>query len=281
MPVARVPLLRRTLACLALALCGAHALALDRTLSLAQLHHTAWSVRDGAPAQVESLAQTDDGLLWMGSATGLFRFDGVQFERFQAPAGQEGPTGSVSTLLAPPGGGLWIGYRFGGIGWWDGNQLRHWGRAEGLPSGTVTAIERDARHRIWVGTTTGLAVFDGQRWSTPAEVRGYPAGPTYALHADRAGTLWAVAEDGTWRLARGGARFERSSRSISYAWLAERSDGSVWESNGTQGVWPLPASDVERTESIRSRVARLVSAGTSTERSMSVITQSRFQGCGI
>ena len=243
MPVARVPLLRRTLACLALALCGAQALALDRTLSLAQLHHTAWSVRDGAPAQVESLAQTDDGLLWMGSATGLFRFDGVQFERFQAPAGQEGPTGSVSMLLAPPGGGLWIGYRFGGIGWWDGSQLRHWGRAEGLPSGTVTAIERDARHRIWVGTTTGLAVFDGQNWSTPTEARGYPAGPTYALHADRAGTLWAVAEDGTWRLPRDGVRFERSSRSISYAWLAERSDGSVWESNGTQGVWPLPAAE--------------------------------------
>src|SRR6476620_11664230 len=37
--------------------------------------------------------------------------------------------------------------------------------------------------------------------------------------------------------------------------------------------WPLPASDVERTESIRSRVAMLVSAGTRTERSMSVITQ--------
>ena len=244
MPVSRVPsLLRRPVAWLALALCCGHALALDRSLTLAQIHHTAWSTRAGAPAQVESLAQTDDGLLWLGSATGLFRFDGAQFERFQPPHGQEGPTGSVSTLLAPPGDGLWIGYRFGGVGWWNHGELRHFGRADGLPSGTVTAIERDAQGRVWIGTTTGLARFDGSHWATPPEAVGYPAGPTYALHADRAGTLWAAAEDGTWRLPRGGARFERSSRSISYAWLAERADGSVWESNGTQGVWPLPADD--------------------------------------
>ena len=244
MIVLRAPLpFRRCIACLALAACGLPALALDRSLTLAQLHHTAWSTRDGAPAQVESIAQTDDGLLWLGSATGLFRFDGVQFERFQPPPGQEGATGSVSTLLAPHDGGLWIGYRFGGIGWWNRGELRHFGRADGLPSGTVTAIERDAGGRVWVGTTTGLAVFDGQRWATPPQASTYPAGPTYALHEDRAGTLWAVAESGTWRLPRGGAHFERSTRSISYAWLAERADGSVWESNGTQGVWPLPSAD--------------------------------------
>jgi signal transduction histidine kinase/ligand-binding sensor domain-containing protein len=244
MPVARAPfLLRHPFAWLALSLCCGAAHALDRSLTLAQLHHTAWSTRDGAPAQVESLAQTDDGLLWLGSATGLFRFDGAQFDRFQPPRGQEGPTGSVSTLLASPGGGLWIGYRFGGVGWWDHGALRHYGRADGLPSGTVTAIERDAGGHVWVGTTTGLARLDGKRWSTPPEAASYPTGATYALHADRAGTLWAVAEDGTWRLPRGGVRFERSSRSISYAWLAERADASVWESNGTQGVWPLPAVD--------------------------------------
>jgi len=219
------------------------ALAIDRSLTLAQLHHVAWLTRDGAPAQVESLAQTDDGMLWLGSATGLFRFDGMRFERFQPPPGQEGPTGSVSTLFAPPHGGLWIGYRFGGLGWWSNGELHHYGRADGLPAGTVMAIERDAVGRTWVGTTTGLAVFDGQRWSIPQEVRGYPVGPTYALHGDRTGALWAVADDGTWRLPRGGSRFERSARSISYAWLAERADGRVWESNGTQGVWPLSPRD--------------------------------------
>ena len=224
-------------------LAGTTAQAMDRSLTLSQLHHTAWLTRDGAPAQVESLAQTDDGTLWLGSPTGLFRFDGLQFQRFQPPAGESGPTSSVSMLFAQPGNGLWVGYRFGGIGWWNQGRLRHFGRAEGLPSGTVTSVTIDPEGRPWVGTTTGLARFDGRRWSTPPEAADYPAGATYALHTDHAGAVWAVAEDGTWRLAAGGARFVRSTRSISFAWLAERADGRMWESNGTQGVWALPDVD--------------------------------------
>ena len=237
------PLFAPLLVIWALILVQTSAHALDRSLSLEQLHHTAWLTRDGAPAQVESLAQTEDGTLWLGSPTGLFRFDGLQFERFQPPPGQSGTTGSVSTLFAQPGSGLWIGYRFGGVGWWNRGKLRHFGRGDGLPPGTVTAVAADAQGRIWAGTTVGIVRFDGKRWSTPPEAYGYPAGPTYALHTDSAGALWAAAEGGTWRLASGAARFQRSTRSISFAWLAERKDGRVWESNGTQGLWPLPTTD--------------------------------------
>src|SRR6202021_3199285 len=41
-----------------------------------------WTVQDGAPEDTNSLAQTTDGFLWLGSSTGLFRFDGTRFERF-------------------------------------------------------------------------------------------------------------------------------------------------------------------------------------------------------
>jgi ligand-binding sensor domain-containing protein len=174
-------------------------LALDRSLSLEQLHHTAWSTRDGAPAEVESLAQTDDGTLWLGSPTGLFQFDGLQFERFQPPSGQGGSTGSVSMLLAQPGNGLWIGYRFGGIGWWNHGQLRHFGRADGLPSGTVTAVTIDTQGRPWVGTTTGTPASTacaGAHWPRPWAIP--PAPPMRC-------TSTAPAPSGPWpRTARGG-----------------------------------------------------------------------------
>ena len=217
--------------------------ALDRDLTLAQLDHRAWSTRDGAPAEVGAFAQTDDGLLWLGSPTGLVRFDGLQFEPFRPPEGQAGPTGSVSALFVPPGGsGLWIGYRFGGVGWWHAGRLQHFGPEDGLPSGTVLAFAASHDGTIWAGTTTGLANFDGRRWNQTSAT-GYPPGATYALHVDRFDTLWVVAEEGTWRLTHGSARFERSSRSRSAGSLAERIDGRVWVANGTQGVWALPDSD--------------------------------------
>ena len=231
--------------CLVLVLIGRIAVghALDRGTALAQLDHRAWSTREGAPAEVDGFAQTDDGLLWLASPTGLVRFDGLQFEPFRPPEGQSGLTGSVSTIFAAPGGaGLWIGYRFGGVGLWRAGRLQHFGPDEGLPAGTVLAFAAARDGAIWAGTTTGLARFDGARWICAAAA-GYPAGSTFALLVDQHNTLWGVAEDGTWRLPHGASRFERSSRSRSEGWLALRSDGRVWVANGTQGIWALPDSD--------------------------------------
>ena len=53
---------------------------IDRDRALDQLYHTGWTYIEGAPGQVHALAQTTDGYLWLGTATGLFRFDGIQFE---------------------------------------------------------------------------------------------------------------------------------------------------------------------------------------------------------
>jgi signal transduction histidine kinase/ligand-binding sensor domain-containing protein len=232
-------------ACIVLVLiaCASASHALDRDIALSQLDHRAWSTREGAPAEVGGFAQTEDGLLWLASPTGLVRFDGLQFEPFRPPEGQAGLTGSVSTIFAAPGSsGLWIGYRFGGVGWWHGGHLQHFGSEAGLPVGTVLAFAASRDGGIWAGTTTGLARFDGGHWVSAAAT-GYPAGATYALLVDPLDTLWAVAEDGTWRLPNGAGRFERSSRSRSAGWLARGSDGHVWVANGTQGVWALPDSD--------------------------------------
>ncbi|MCF5992443.1 hypothetical protein L2230_23360 [Xanthomonas perforans] len=80
--------------------------ALDRERNLAQLHHTAWTARDGAPSQVRALAQTSDGYLWIGGATGLFRFDGVTFERYDSIGGSQLPSPNVTALLATREGDL-------------------------------------------------------------------------------------------------------------------------------------------------------------------------------
>jgi hypothetical protein len=46
---------------------------------LAHLRHTAWTFKDGAPAEVYSLAQTPDGFLWLGTASGFFHLAGIRF----------------------------------------------------------------------------------------------------------------------------------------------------------------------------------------------------------
>jgi len=58
---------------------------IDRDQKLADLYHTAWTFKDGAPAEIHALAQTTHGFLWLGAAAGWFRFDGIRFEPYEPP----------------------------------------------------------------------------------------------------------------------------------------------------------------------------------------------------
>ena len=61
-------------------LCGP-AMSADPQRALQELNYRAWTVPEGAPPNVTSMVQTDDGTLWLGSIAGLFRFDGRSEER--------------------------------------------------------------------------------------------------------------------------------------------------------------------------------------------------------
>jgi hypothetical protein len=60
-----------------------------------QVVHDSWAFKDGGPADVTCLAQTNDGFLWLGSPAGLFRFDGTRFESFRSLFGDR----LLSTVL--------------------------------------------------------------------------------------------------------------------------------------------------------------------------------------
>jgi ligand-binding sensor domain-containing protein len=86
---------------LALAYCSCSA-AFGNDRTIAQFAHTAWGPKDGAPSVVKALAQSADGYLWVGSSDGLYRFDGVNFERYQPQSGGPFPAKDVTSLLAFP-----------------------------------------------------------------------------------------------------------------------------------------------------------------------------------
>jgi hypothetical protein len=62
--------------------------------------HESWTFKEGAPENVLALAQTNDGFVWLGSETGLFRFDGTRFEAFKSPFGDELLSTRISSLFA-------------------------------------------------------------------------------------------------------------------------------------------------------------------------------------
>jgi ligand-binding sensor domain-containing protein len=85
-------------------------LALNPALDLSQYAHTAWKIRDGFPKGIiNSIAQTPDGYLWLGTEFGLIRFDGNRAVPWQPPQGQNLGSSDIRALLTARDGTLWIG----------------------------------------------------------------------------------------------------------------------------------------------------------------------------
>src|SRR5262245_50133037 len=85
---------------LAMLTIGARAFALNASLDVGQYAHAAWTLRDGAfRGYPKSFVQTADGYLWLGSESGMFRFDGVRFVAWQPPSGARLPSESIVKLL--------------------------------------------------------------------------------------------------------------------------------------------------------------------------------------
>jgi signal transduction histidine kinase/ligand-binding sensor domain-containing protein len=227
----------RTCALSAVLCTAANAQEAPRTLS--QFEHKAWTLRDGAPAYIATLAQTTDGVLWLGTSTGLYRFDGARFEPFAGPPGQSLSQANVCALLALPDGTLWVGYRFGGASRIGSNGVTDFGEREGLPGGTLWQFARDSDGVVWAGTNRGLARLDGDHWTRVGGERGLPGNYASQILVDRRGTLWVGTDSGVFAMSRRGARnFERRLRTplIVQGAIGEAPDGSVWGPADGQGL---------------------------------------------
>jgi hypothetical protein len=90
-----------------------------------QVIQQTWTIQQGAPEDINAIAQTSDGFLWLGGQGGLFRFDGTRFDRFHDSSGDPLPTTNVHSLFAPITGGLWVGYTLGGFSFVNNGRVKN------------------------------------------------------------------------------------------------------------------------------------------------------------
>jgi signal transduction histidine kinase/ligand-binding sensor domain-containing protein len=214
---------------------------IDRDRRLDELHHTSWTYTDGAPGEVHALAQTTDGYLWLGTATGLFRFDGIRFQPYTSQSGPAFPQRNVLSLLAVPDGGLWVGYWYGGVSFIKGGAVTDYGTPQGLPSRAVLAFARDRKGAIWIAAGQGgLARLEGSHWRTIGPDLGF-AGLAHTVFVDHVGTVWVGTPTSVVSLPEGGQRFQIAAEGLRRVrHIAEAPDGTLWMAELGYGVRPVP-----------------------------------------
>jgi PAS domain S-box-containing protein len=226
---------------LALACCSCSAAPADRTIT--QFAHTSWGPKDGAPSPVTALAQTSDGYLWLGSLDGLYRFDGVAFERYQPQSGGPFPHCGALSLLALPNGDLWIGFSCGVVSLLRNGNATNYTPRSGLP-GAMFALAQDREGTIWAGTDSGLVRLEGNRWKEVGKDWNFPGGPARTVFLDRQGTLWVSTEDSLTFLPAGTRRFQPAGIRVGQvSQIAQAPNGKLWMAETTRSVRPIPLSD--------------------------------------
>jgi signal transduction histidine kinase/ligand-binding sensor domain-containing protein len=192
------------LLCCLLVSFSASAIPIDHKLT--QLQHESWKAKDGVPPSIISMAQTDDGYLWLGTAGGLYRFDGARFEAFVPREGTL-PKAFVYFIKAQPGVGLWVGWRLGGISLIRDGKVTHYGEKEGVSAGSWWGFSFDRHGDVWAAGVDGLLQFDGSKWHKNTAVQGFTARKASAVLVDKDDTVAVFSDDGLFLKPYGATNF--------------------------------------------------------------------------
>lgn len=162
--------------------------------------------------------------------------------------------------MARQGDAVWLGTFGGGVTRVGGDgRLRHFGKAQGLPSDTVLSLAVDAQGVVWAGTTTGLARLQGDAFVAVALPAADGPALVYSLTMQADG-VWVGSAQGVWHLRAGrweqpdwAPMFQRPNAMLSISsvdngdrWIG--SQRGLWLQRGSAPPVPVPlgGADIPR-----------------------------------
>lgn len=156
---------------------------------------------NGLPtSEANDIAQTPEGFIWIGSYSGLIRYDGYTFERIDSTQG----IASVTSLFVDSKDRLWVGTNDSGVAVIERGNTRMFGKVDGLASASVRAIAEDPEGNIYVATTQGIAAIDAAMNVRMLDDEGVKDAYLRDLRAGADGVLYGITMDDTFFTLEGG-----------------------------------------------------------------------------
>jgi signal transduction histidine kinase/ligand-binding sensor domain-containing protein len=132
-------------------------------LSPADYLRTDFSVENGLPNNVvNAIVQTENGLLWVGTDSGLASFDGREFSPIDLETAGARPQGGIHALLESTKGDLWVGTDAGVVRISKtaldqvSSTLLTFYRLGAEPNNEVQDLFQDRNGVLWAGSNHGL-----------------------------------------------------------------------------------------------------------------------------
>ena len=156
-----------------------------------------WDISDGLPQNsVFSIVQTSDGYIWLGTGSGLVRFDGIDFKVFNHRNTKGIKSDWITSIIEDKEEKLWIGTNDRGLSIFDGRKWESITIDNGLSDNHIRVIYEDSSGSIWVGTDYGLNCFSDKKVKTYTTLEGLSDNSVNTIIEDRAKNLWVGTDNG-------------------------------------------------------------------------------------
>ena len=160
-----------------------------------------------APPGLESVTvpmaatlQSHDGVTWIGTASGLLRYQNGATQWFGEKEGLKLP--DVRTIAEAPDGSIWFGMLGGGLGRLQNGVVNQFQKNSGLSSDYVQCLKFEADGTLWIGTYgSGLNRLQHGKFSHITTAQGLPNNFICAMENDAAGNFWISSHNGIFRVS--------------------------------------------------------------------------------
>ena len=240
---------------------GIVALLLAGLTVAASSHIETWGTDKGLPnSTVTALAQTPDGYLWVGTPSGLARFDGVRFTAFKAQIHPALGDGGVRSLATDSSGVLWIGMSAGELVRMDdadGKVVR----SAIVPAGrsAIQTLVAASQGTLWFATARGaLGRLKEDTFLSLPTISPMPEGPLKVLAGFRGAVrvsgskemILCAGEDGLPQRVAFGPELMPLTAARNGGWWFSRADElRLWRGDGWVAGIPLSSNAVGNVQS--------------------------------
>lgn len=164
-------------------------------LFLADYNQVLYNSESGMEAnEANDVCQTSDGYIWIATYSGLMRFDGAKFQRFNTKA-DNFTAKSATTLFEDSRKRLWVGTNDKGLFVRENGRFRHIEDASGGGFNTIRALAEDAAGRIYFGAGSGIGVVS-DKGLVRVGMGEWNSSFLLDMSAAPDGSVWAVARTG-------------------------------------------------------------------------------------
>lgn len=192
-------------------------------------------VSDGLPHSITTTIEQDKrGLIWIGTLSGLVRYDGYRMQVFTGNGSSKAdiPDAYVRCLLTLPDGSLLVGTNAGGLSRFNplDNTFHTYPVGKGGTSDRkIYAMSPDGTRGVWIVTEHGIDYLDlRNNRISPVPLGDGMTPRSFSVLQDRAGNLWVGNTNGLFVRRAGEKAFKRPDRPTDSSGIDVVLNDGIW-----------------------------------------------------